>query len=336
MEVRELRLLLKDAGRQARPLDDILAEIREEKVDIATLEEAVQANREQLQEFMRRNGLASAEQAANYFGQPVRTLSRWLDSAQSGAGGSIPVGPSRRILGISGEDWDELRRACTCGGRSSSLPWYTDAVLERGPDVQRLLNEAIEPMLSSVDAGALIDCRGEVLLTDTLSSFASPGEREAFYAALGLIAAPFLPGFRAPAFKSRTECAPGSELNLISGPVKHIRIRFNSDDTHAGAIKHLLGVVSIDKGGDLFLAFLSYRMKDYNEVRFSLATSRCVFKVRELFGLAEEGERPEGASILLFSQSFIAKPGRPLLRTLLSRGPPPAGRGSGRQAVPRR
>jgi len=36
-------------------------------------------------------------------------------------------------------------------------------------------------------------------------------------------------------------------------------------------------------------------MKDFNEVRFSLATSRCVFKVRELFGLAEEGERPEGA-----------------------------------------
>jgi helix-turn-helix, Psq domain len=293
MEVRELRLLLKDAGRQARPLDDILAEIREEKVDIATLEEAVQANREQLQEFMRRNGLTSAEQAADYFGLPAGTLSRWLNSAQSS---NIPVGPSRRILGISGEDWDELRRACTGGsGRSSSLPWYTDAVLERGPDVQRLLNQAIEPMLSSVDAGALIDYRGEVLLTDTLSSFASPGEREAFYAALGLIAAPFLPGFRAPAFKSRTECAPGSELNLISGPVKHIRIRFNSDDTHAGAIKHLLGVVSIDKGGDLFLAFLSYRMKDYNEVRFSLATSRCVFKVRELFGLAEEGERPEGA-----------------------------------------
>ena len=229
MEVRELRLLLKDAGRQARPLDDILAEIREEKVDIATLEEAVQANREQLQEFMRRNGLTSAEQAADYFGQPAETLSRWLNSAQGGIGGSIPVGLSRRILGIGGEDWDEIRRACTgSGGRSSSLPWYTDTVLERGPDVQRLLNEAIEPMLSSVDAGALIDCRGEVLLTDTLSSFASPGEREAFYAALGLIAAPFLPGFRAPAFKSRTECAPGSELNLISGPVKHIRIRFNS------------------------------------------------------------------------------------------------------------
>jgi hypothetical protein len=293
MDVRELRLLLRDVARRDRPLDGVLTEIREEKVDIGTLEEAVRANKEQLQEFMRRNSLATEEQAAEYFGQPARTLSRWLNSAQSAAGGCIPAGPSRRILGISGEDWDELRRACTGGGRNSSLPWYADIVQEHGQDAQRLLNEAIEPMLSSVDAGALIDYRGEVLLTDTLSNFATPGESEAFYAALGLIAAPFLPGFRVPAFKPGTASLSCPELDLLSGPVKHIRIRFNSGDTHDGVIKHLLGVVSIDKGGDLFLAFLSYKMKDFNEVRFSLATSRCVFKVRELFGLAEEGERPE-------------------------------------------
>jgi hypothetical protein len=293
MEVRELRTLLRDVARQARPLDEVLTEIREENVDIGTLEEAVQANREQLQEFMRRTSLVTDEQAAEYFGQPVRTFSRWLSSAQSGPGGSIPVGPSRRILGISGEDWDELRRACSSGGPRSNLPWYTDRVQERGLDVQRALNEAIEPMLSSVDAGALIDYRGEVLLTDTLSNFASPGECEAFYAALGTIAAPFLPGFRVPAFKPGNDSLSCSELDLLSGPVKHIRIRFNSGDTRNGIVKHLLGIVSIDNDGDLFLAFLSYRMKDYNEVRFSLATSRCVFKVRELFGLAEEGERPE-------------------------------------------
>jgi hypothetical protein len=290
MEVRELKLLLKDVTRQTRPFDDILAQIREEKVDIAALEEAVQANREQLQDFMRRNSLSTQEEAAEYFGQPVRTLSRWLSCC---TGGCIPVGPSRRIFGITAEQWHELRRACT-GNRASSLPWYTDPVLEHGLDVQRLLNEAIEPMLSSVDAGALIDSRGEVLLTDTSTSFASQEERDAFYGALGLIAAPFLPGFRAPPFKPGIECVPDSALSLLSGPVKHIRIRFNSGDTREGLIKHLLGIVSIDNSGDLFLAFLSYRMKDYNEVRFSLATSRCVFKVRELLGLAEEGERPEG------------------------------------------
>jgi hypothetical protein len=295
MEVRELRILLNDVARRTRPLGDISAKIREENVDIPTLEEAVQATREQLREFMRSNGLATPEEAAEYFRQPVRTLSRWLTPGRSGSCAAIPASASRRIFGIAGEDWDELRGACAAGSRTTSLPWYTDGVLDRGLDVQCLLNEAIEPMLSSVDAGALVDSRGEVLLTDTLSSFASPDEREGFYTALGLIAAPFLPGFRAPAFRPGIDCAPSPELDLLSGPVKHIRVRFNSSDTRKGLVKHLLGVVSIDNSGDLFLAFLSYRMKDFNEVRFSLATSRCVFRVRELFGLAEEGERPEGA-----------------------------------------
>jgi hypothetical protein len=296
MDVRELRALLKDVARRARPIEDILEEIREEKVDAATLDEAVLADKEQLRDFMRRNDLATPEEAAEYFRQPARTVARWLNPLQGCSCGSIPAGPSRRILGISSEDWDALRGACAHGGNSGSrLPWYTDLVLERGLDVQRLLNEAIEPMLSSVDAGALIDSKGEVLLTDTLSDCAAEEEREAFYGALGLLAAPFLPGFRAPVYEPGACCAPDSALKMISGPAKHIRIRFNSASSGGGAIvKHLLGVVSIDKGGDLFLAFLSYGMKHYNEVRFSLATSRCVFKVRELFGLAEEGERPEG------------------------------------------
>jgi hypothetical protein len=293
MDIRELRLLLKDVARQARPLQDMLGEIREAKVGIGQLEEAAQAGKEQLLDFMRRNKLSTHEEAANYFRQPVRTVSRWLNASQNGSGAGIPPGASRLILGIGDEDWAELRKACAaCGG--SRLPWYTDLVLERGLDVQRLLNEAVEPMLSAVDAGALIDSRGEVLLTDTANDCSPTDEREAFYAEIGLIAAPFLPGFRAPGHRPDAACAPGSPLSVLSGPVKHIRIRFNSDDSRNGVIKHLLGVVSIDKGGDLFLAFLSYKMKDYNEVRFSLATSRCVFKVRELFGLAEEGERPQG------------------------------------------
>ncbi len=293
MDIDELRLLLEDVAKRTRPLKDILAEIREEKVDTATLEEAAQASREQLQEFMQRNNLCTHQEAANYFDQSVRTLSRWLNPAQRSAGSGIPTAPSRRILGISDEDWGALRKACADYGRQSPyLPWYTDAVLERGVEVQRQLNEAIEPMLSAVDAAALIDRRGDVLLTDSVSDCVPPDEREEFYAAIGLIAAPFLPGFRAPTYNPEGSSAAGSAVSVLAGPTKHVRIRFNSQDKNNGVIRHLLGVVSVDERADLFLAFLSFKMIQFNELRFSLATSRCVFGVRQLFGLGPEGERP--------------------------------------------